>query len=525
MLIGQALHFGISLFIGLACLAGAWLYLDAWSQRRQAGELSQGLGFIILTIGFLIAGAVWDDSGWIGTLANWLRLFGYLAVAGGNLMEPPQPRPASSGGSPLANNHALSVSSAATIIRPTFIMALPVAALAATILYWRRAYPGLERHLRPLVPVFGVLTLAEAINLTSLVSSSGHPLVQSVTSPLGVLWYTQQALLLVAAVLLGRWIWHYLTKRPQTQIFLMTTGIVTGITMLTTVTITSLIMFNLQQTVLDGLQTSANVLRYAISSQATASEAAAKTLSLSPAIAKAIADKDHATLSRLVNLNPLTPDQYVTEIIVTGPAGDVLLRASDPDRYGDLVSNNALIVRSLAGGNATGAVTAGGSTNPSIHIASSTPVLYQGVVVGTITASLALGNAFVDGLKRTTGLDSTIYAASQRVATTLTGPDGLSRDLGVAETNPAVISTVIQHGKTWNGSLNISNRPYLASYQPIVDGDTNVIGMLAVGQPQSTILATATQALEYTYLAAIGWLILVVIPIFFITRQISRQLR
>ena len=520
---GQAFYFSVCLFVGIACLAASWLSADAWWQRRSASQFWQSAGFILLTGGFLMAGVTGESGSWILTLSSWLRIAGYLAVATSAIIEPIQSRPNTAAA--LSAKPAAGLTVIPVVAQSIATVLLPLTPTIAAVAFWRRAHTGLETHLRPVSLAFGILGLAELLATTSVFSTTTNPVLQNLTAAYSWIWIITQLLYCLGAVVLAAWVWRYLIRRPHTQLFFITDVLVTVVTLLVTVSSISLTMSNVQATVLAGLQTSASVLRDRLDSQGATSLAAAKVVSLNPAVIAATAGRDHAGLRQHITLNPLGNDQYMSEIIIIGPSGDVLYRASDPDRYGDLLASNSLAVRSLGGATATGTIATGSSANSGLAVASTTPVTSNGTVIGAVITLLNLNNAFVDGLKRTTGLDSTIYAGDQRVATTLSGPNGLTRDIGAHESSSDVKQAVLEHGHRWSGMLYVSNRPYLMSFQPLTDIDNRVVGMLSIGQLQSDIIRTTSQAITYTRLAAVGWLMLALWPIFILTQQIARQLR
>jgi len=146
------------------------------------------------------------------------------------------------------------------------------------------------------------------------------------------------------------------------------------------------------------------------------------------------------------------------------------------------------------------------------------------LIVGAADGSLVLDSAFVDGIKQATGLESSIYAGNVSSATTFVAPDGVTRWIGVKQTNNSVVQTVLKKGQIYKGSLDIQNSQYLAVYEPLKDIDNNIIGMLFIGQPQLDVLKTAGRSVELTFVVTVVLLMLAIIPAFLIARHISRQL-
>jgi sensor histidine kinase regulating citrate/malate metabolism len=147
-----------------------------------------------------------------------------------------------------------------------------------------------------------------------------------------------------------------------------------------------------------------------------------------------------------------------------------------------------------------------------------------GVIVGTVAVGFTVDNAYVDGLKQTTGLASAMYSGPVRVATTLLAPDGSSRALGVKETQADITTTVLQHNNTWSGIVKTGGQTYLAVYAPLRDADNAPVGMLFIGQPQVMLLQAAGRSIELTFLIAVLLLVIAIGPVHLIARFLTRQL-
>ncbi len=82
----------------------------------------------------------------------------------------------------------------------------------------------------------------------------------------------------------------------------------------------------------------------------------------------------------------------------------------------------------------------------------------------------------------------------------------------------------MRHGQPWSGLHNVANQPYLAAYQPLLNLNQSVVGMMSIGQPQSALFQTAQTAIQNTFASAGLWLVLVLIPVYLVGRRIVGQL-
>ncbi|HXH27157.1 MAG TPA: cache domain-containing protein [Candidatus Acidoferrum sp.] len=534
---GQNIHFAISLFTALVFFAAFWLYFDAWTAKRELKELVKWAGFLLVALAYVVHATVIEQSvlgqsllGDISeNIAMILRIIGFVGIIVGQLIDPLQEKPKLTGlSADQFNTGELSQKNL-----PAFGFASlgfasywlpPIGALAISALYWRRATTGLERHLKPVAVAFGLLFISEGLSLASLWRTTDNPIISSLVAAFGPFWITEHVFLLAGALVLGSWVWRYLTRRFLSQLFMIFTAVTLAIFLLTTVSFTFLLVNNVQDASLNNLGTAASVLNYALGSKESETLANTEAVAESPDIISAVMSKNHKALVNLTDT--FLHDKKQSSLVITSDTGQVLLRAENPDRFGDSLSSDTLIRRALIGQSNSSVSTQDGVLAPLIYIKSATPIrdttTHQ--IVGSAVVGLVIDNAFVDGIKHATGLDSAVYAGATRSATTFVAPDGLSRLIGVTESSDAVHDQVLKRGQTFKGSLSIQNRQYLAVYAPLKDIDNTVVGMLFIGQPQATILQAAGKSIELTFLVTALLLVIAIIPAYLISRYLARQL-
>jgi hypothetical protein len=539
-------HFTIGLLAAMACFATAWLYFDAWMGKRTVvKELLKWLGLGVLGVGFVVTAVEVEPAflgqtlfAHLGVVAVVLRGIGYGLLAAGLAMDPLQPvpkteplyagmgTPGSSGEAgrsvadkPEHKQLAGGLGAGIGLVR----LVLPLFAGAVTFLYWRRAVKGLERHLRSVVWAFAWFTGFELADLAVLGRGTDDPRLYDLVAPFGPLWLVAQALLAVAAVILGRWVWQYLTKRLQSQLFMVLTAACLAIFLVTTVSFTFLLMNRVQTQAFATLETTAKVLGTTITGQQAKTMAEAEVVAQNPSVAAAVVAKDHAQLAIL--LKDFLSTKRQSGLLITTTSAQVLLRAEDPANWGDSVSSDSLVARAGVGKATSGLAVADGALAPRLVMKATTPIRNTaGIIVGTVTVGFEVDNAFVDGLKQNTGLASAVYSGPVRVATTLLAPDGSSRALGVKESRGDITKAVLEGNRTWSGLTTTGGQSYLAVYSPLRDADNVPVGMLFIGQPQVLLLQAVGRSVELTFLIAVFLLLLSIWPVHLIARSLARQL-
>lgn len=540
--LAQNLHFSISLFAALVCFAVFWLYFDAWSNNKEKKEVYKSLGFLFLSLSFLIFGALTEQTTTSRTrIDNFLEpLFlilhsaGYVFIIIGELVDPIQekpdifgrkknppigPQPAPSATPAIGGGFSIGSLGAASAAK----LLVPFAGFIIAGLYLRRATKGLERHLRPVGFAFLCLAIFDLLSLSSQLRETLNPIVYSWVAPYGPIWLAGHLFLLLGSIILGRWVWKYLTKRIQSQLFMIFSISTVTIFLIATISFTFLLMSSLRGAALSNLETAANTLNYALGSKKAESSASAEIIAQNPSIANAVNSQDHEALVKLTQ--SFLAKKRQSSLIIVDSSGQVLLRGEDPSQYGDSLSSDLLIRRALIGDSTSTIVSTEGVLYPLVYVRTATPIRDSGgTVIGATVAGLTLDNAFVDGIKRQTGLDTTIYAENTRSATTLEAEDGKSRLLGIKEANVSVVEQVLRKGQNFKGTVNISNKPYLAVYAPVKDSENVPVGMLFIGSPRIDLLKTAGQSVQLTFLMSVVLLLLASWPAYVAARYINRQL-
>ncbi len=557
--IGLNLNFAVNLLAALVSFAVFWLIFDAWTVRHERREAFKWAGFLALSVGFMLRATATQAQvgGFLQTIslgADALRLAGYLSIVFGQVLDPLQERPTYADpladldgpipqAAPAPNPEPAAPAPAGKTVKVKAVahgrkpraapawafgplaaaLFLPAAALAVGALYWRRATTGLERHLRPVAYGFAGLTLFELLNGAAGLRGTTNPNLYRLVQNYGPIWWSAVAALLLAALILGRWVWRYLTKRLQSQLFIILVSETLALFLFSTVGFTFLLLQNVQNQSLTDLSTASHVLDYAVSSKQAETSAQAEAIAASAAVATAVAARDHGAVAAA--LADYLPKHGLTTLTVVDASGQVLLRGEDPERFGDSRSSDPLVRRGIIGEAGTSVVVRDGVVAPTVALVASSPIRdATGSVVGVALAGRALTGAFVDGVRSSTGLDSAVYGGNTRAATTLTSSSG-DRAIGIKETSPAVNTTVLTKNKSYNGVVSFQNRDYLAAFAPLRDVNNGPVGMLLVARPKDALYAAANNSVQLTFLFVVLLVFLSIYPVYRISRFLSNQLR
>jgi hypothetical protein len=523
-------HFALNLFAALILFAIGWLYSDAWLGRKTFKEGIRVAGFFVLAISFVIHSTVIESTvltnSFNQNISSMLfilsRVCGYLLIIISLILDPIQERPNYESKKSVIHNSLFMLPAQWPIFK--FLpIALPVLSALVGFLYLRRATVGLENHIKRVAFGFFLLSISELLSLGSLLQGTNNVDLFKLVAPFSPLWALEHLFLLAAIFVLGKWVFGYLLKRLQTQLFMILTSTTLIIFLLVTVNFTALLLKNLQAQSLKQLETDVKVLDYALESKKASILSDAQMLAQNPQLQAALEQKDQTQLQEIAQGALLSKSQ--STLLVLDGNGQVLIRAEDKDRKGDSLSDDSLIKRALAGQSAVSVVTKDGAVAPQVNLRACAPIKKGDQVIGVVLTGIAVDNALVDGIKTATGLETSVYADKLLSATTFVSSDNKSRLLGMEESDQNILNKVLGSGESYTGSVSILNTPYFGAFMPLKDIDNTPAGMLFVGSPQAQVLAAASRSINLTFIVAAILLCLSIFPAYLTSKFISDQVR
>ncbi len=529
-------HFALNLFAALVFFAVGWLYLDAYFAAKPKRELIKIAGLFILSFAFLISSTYIEQTILADSLFNTnlifysatlFKILGYLLVGAGLIIEPIQKRPvydkAQSNPEEKAQVFLVSGAFFALSLKAFGIIFVPITSLLVFLLLLKRATIGLEKHLRPMAIGFLFIVLSDFFGLYKLFQNTNSIFIYKIVQPFGALWILSQIALFLGTVVLAIWVFSYLLRRIQTQVFMIFNISVLIIFLVTTVSFTFLLLNNLRDNALSHLGTDVNVVKYAISSKQSETLSDAELVAQTPGIQTAIAQNESSILKTIVVSNLVSRRESF--LVILASTGAVLARGEDSEKIGDSLSNDPMFELAMRGQNASSVVSTDGALAPVVSIRSAAPVKDGKNIIGVVMLGTNIDNAFVDGLKKSTGLNVSVYGGNILSATTFVAADGKTRIVGVKEDNNKIVKTVLNDNKNYSGGVSVLNVPYFAAYAPLDDLNNNPVGMLFVGQEQVSVIRAASKSIEYTFLISVLFILISVLPSYLVAKFISEQFK
>lgn len=514
----ENLHFAVNLFASLAFFSIFWLYFDAWVERKTLKEGLKILGFLLLSLSFLAHATLIESGaltisilggGLTEKVSMILRNTGYLLLILGLIFDPLIPKPKLA--AIMVTNFAL-----------PYLLA-PIMATVAAWLYLRRATIGLENHTKRVSAAFFIFALYELASIPSLFAGTPNIDLFRLVAPFGPVWLVSHLLLFVGSALLTQWAFSYLLKRINTQLFIIFTTTTLSIFLLTTISFTFLLLKNISDETLSRLSTDVAVMSFALETKQSEALASASILAQNTAVVEALASNDKKLLA--TSAETLLLSRKLGSVVILSDSGQVLARGEERDRTGDSMSDNPLVKRALIGENLSSLITVEAALAPVVSVRAAVPILSAGKVVGVTVVALPLDNNFLDGIKKVTGLEVAVYGGEVLSATTISDLRGVTRPIGIKNTNKVITNTVLTKGEEFSGLISFLNTSYFAVYHPLKDANNDVLGMLLAARTSSSIFTTAGKSIELTFLVTVILIGLSVLPSFYIAKYITDQLK
>jgi len=393
-----------------------------------------------------------------------------------------------------------------------------------TILLWLHYIRGIQSEWKYFYRGFLWISIALALSLTSLWQDSSNVAVRELLAPFHAVWILEHLLKLVGAVLLGVWAWGFIRFRLFPQILSSFVAFTFIIFMSTTIIYTGFLLKRMQDDAVISMATNIKTVDFALSKVKDSAVLAARIASINPQLKEAVRRDDKDALYQ--NLNALVFENETDFMLVVNTGGEILMRAEDRERYGDSIADDPIVWRALDGKAVVTTVATQGVTVPTVSIRAASPIVDTSEagdpeIIGAVITGFLLDTAFVDGMKKITGLEITIFSDNIRSATTLVIPESQFRLIGTQEVNEEILDTVLRRGESFTGTTKVINQSFLAAYIPIKDVEETEIGMFFTGRSHASILAAAGETMQLTFVVSILLMIVALFALWWTARFIA----
>lgn len=485
------LHFTIELVGALVFFMMAWLAADAYMVGKQLKPLLRIIGFSLIGL-WQILYAFTLGGDFINTIGSFVYLIGIGLVILSFFVGP----------------RLSPVSTTAVILIPAFSSVLPyidaIAALgfgAIAYLSYKEFKREFNQSLKFFWYGFSVLAIASLFS-SFLGSTSVGSLIARLLQAAGF-------------IVLVMWVWQYLKLRLRESMVLIFISMTLFIATIVTLAFSTILISKIESETRNNLTIDTRVLDLTVRGLTEEASAKAKLLGQTGEISTALAQNNISELERLMTVS--LDKEKLGFLLVTDKNGLVVLRAHALTRRGDSVGNERAVEEALGG---TNFATIESSPGEKFSIRASVPLYRKGEIVGVLVAGFPLDNVFADRMKKITGLEMSVYDKDTVVATTALGADGRTRLSGISINDQSVKSAVLEKGEAATARVLLRGESFLASYLPVINADGKIVGMFSASKPQQDIMALANATNRLTFVTVIILLLILALPLYFLTRRL-----
>lgn len=267
----------------------------------------------------------------------------------------------------------------------------------------------------------------------------------------------------------------------------------------------------------ENLKTSINFAKYEFDELKKGYLQLVETQAVRPNIVKGIVDNDAKLLKDLGDTLISTKASDIA--VFTDSKGNVIVRSHN-DKKGDNIANQDGIKKAISGNSV---VTFESGNVVKFGVRAYAPVKNNGKVVGCIVIGQDLTKdfSFVDGLKRITGAEYTLFYGKERITTTLE-VNG-SRAIGTTLDNADIANTVLNVGKEFFGENILFGKVYKTAYVPLLS-DGKVVGMIFSGLNQESIITQANSMIKNISILAGACILIFLLIGYLVSKKISKPI-
>ena len=408
------------------------------------------------------------------------------------------------------------LSMSAVIVIPTFTLYIQQLSIISSILFFAVAYFAFRQWKKeynktwvPFATAFLIFGFVYFINI-----------LDSMQNHTSLIYILNNLLELVGFVFLTVWVWQYMRLRISESAVMILVGVIFTLSTIITLAFSTILIGRVINETSNNLLTNVKVLDFSLNGMKREALSKVQLVAKDVDIINAINSNDFSALDEVSG--SLLEKYNLGFLIITDKNGAVLVRGNALSKRGDSligerVYEEALLKNSM--------VTIEDSVAEGFSIRAGAPIYDRNnKIIGVAIDGFQLDNALADKMRKLTGFEMFIYKNNMSIAGSALGIDGRSRLSGNKIDDSVIYKTVLSEGKNYTGSIEINGARFHSSYMPLINGDDKIVGMIASAKPEQDIVNVADATNRLTLLTVLGILLILVFPIYFISKRISNNI-
>ncbi|KND49040.1 MAG: Methyl-accepting chemotaxis protein [Parcubacteria bacterium C7867-005] len=465
-------HLGIELFGAITFFIAGWLFFKAYLIKRDKYSLIRSVGFWALCV-WQIFSAVGGSSSVVLRLSLTVYSVGLLCILLSYAFEKLPDKPSYA-------FLALPVFNIATNfnILPTIFLIL------LSFLLFKQYYKDINKLLKWLAFGFVLLSLA------SIISNFVDPW------SLNIMWILEYALKFLGFVSITLWIWNLLSFRVRQEMLIIFVSNGLFIALLIVTTFSSFFLRSLENETLRGLAASEKILNMQIDSLESRALATSQIISNNLDFASAAKARDIEDLSTIGNR--ILSNTGIQFMSVASRDGSVYFKNNFPITQGENLLSQSVGQESLEGRSATSVDVVGPE---GLSIRATSPIYFQGKVIGIVMVGYLLDKEFTDSFKDNSGFETSLFVDNKVYASTTFLPES---------------TTSIPKDEFW-GSMKLLDQDIIGKSFKIQNSEDNDVATVVLSTTPGALVHSAETTNQMTILIVVLIVLGLILPLYRLT--------
>lgn len=316
------------------------------------------------------------------------------------------------------------------------------------------------------------------------------------------LWQTAIILIFVSFLMLALWTWQFIKVRSFLKTYISFLALMIGISSFGALLFAILAFNSVKQNHLYVVTKAAETQKLLLMQSLNNTKKAATAVANESAIQQALLSDEPDKLTRILSAFSKEETRKM-DINVYNSSSKLIHRYSLSKNNIGIQLQNAFIDKVI---NEDLTLKALDSTlvnlKTVLEARSATPVKNNGEIIGALETVYTFDNEFANYVKMKTGVDVTLFASDEILATTLQGivkDEYSDRRIEVAE----IKTTVLSAQQKYSNLVSHNGKTYYAAYEPITNDSGEVIGVLEASIPSERLLEQTRQQLLTTFITLV----------------------
>lgn len=523
------LYFLANILITLSFITYAWIYIDAFLAQRKTKDIIKSTGAILLALYFVI-NILTFNTGLNGvglTVALSCFSLGLFMIFLGNMQEAVPDLPEKK--------------AVKTSLFNIFIYIIPFVAVALIIFFntqfftgvifsvlvaaqnFRKVIIGKSKEYRPLSLFWTLITIFSVIQLASMLGKYYFNAVDVYTREYSPVWIINQLIVIVAAILMFRWIARFISFRIVARIFLYIWQIAIFLTVVIASTYSLLVINSAESQIQDLLTKNANLILFNLGQIQSNNRDILTLVAQNKDLITGITSKDAAKVQDQIE-GFIKNNSYIDKVQVLTETASLIYDSENPTIDEASLADSTIIKKTIEDKKPYSAFTVedSGIDSKNINYQFTFPITKDdGTLIGVIITTKRMNNNYLDYLKQQAQQELIVYVNDKRAASTILDSDGQSRlqNLPLVLDSELSKDTAIPFQKG-----RILSTPYYFAFINLEDVNANSVGKLVIATKQS-VLANVAQGSMFNLFALSLILTLVTTgPSYILAKNLSKDI-